>query len=128
MPPPSDAAKRLSEINKPNPLRSLLRIVNDTARQNAETPAPLPMEKSPPLQPNVDFEEVSRLLQMAKTTLQEEHQRMLGLKDKLSKLRGYKDAYIKNQETIEELRADRDMWRRQAVAMSNCLLDPQQPI
>lgn len=63
---------------------------------------------------------MSRLLQLAKKTLQEEHARILSLKDRISKLRGFE------RETIDELRADRDLWRTQAVAMSNWLLTAEQ--
>lgn len=74
--------------------------------------------------PNIDFEEVTRLLQLAKQTLQVERERILGLKERIAKLRGFEAEFFKNKETIEELRADRDMWRTQAVAMSNWLLSP----
>lgn len=120
MPAISNSLNRLAAVTKPSPLRSLLRVVNDNARRASPTvPA-----KIPNVRPNIDFEEVTELLQLAKQTLQVERERILGLKDRVAKLRGFEEAFFKNKETIEELRADRDLWRTQAVAMSNWLLSP----
>jgi hypothetical protein len=120
MPTTSNSLNRLAAVTKPGPLRSLLRVVNDNTQRNS----PALPAKIPNVQPRIDFEEVTRLLLLAKTTLQEERQRILGLKDRIAKLRGFEEAFFKNKETIEELRADRDLWRTQAVAMSNWLLSP----
>jgi hypothetical protein len=103
----------------------LRNILNDNAKRHRALPPAA--HTAPPLatQP-IDFHEISRLLQLAKKTLQEEHQRILNLKGHISKLRGFEEAYFKNRETIDELRADRDLWRTQAVAMSNWLLTGEQ--
>jgi hypothetical protein len=123
MSPAPNPAKQLKAISQPGALRSLRYLVNDNAkRHRALPPAAHPAPPLAPAPPNIDFQEVSRLLQLAKKTLQAEHERILNLKDHISKLRGFEDAYFKNRETIDELRADRDLWRTQAVAMSNWLL------
>jgi len=119
-----DPAKRLAAVRQPTPLRSLLRVVNEGAKRE---PAPL-SAPAPRTAPAVDFAEISRLLQLAKETLQEEHGRLIRMKERIAELRGFEQAYFKNQQEIDELRADRDMWRSQAVAMSNYLLTAEQPL
>lgn len=120
MPTTANSLNRLAAVTKPSPLRSLLRVVNDNARRAS----PMAPANVPNARPNIDFEEVTQLLQLAKQTLQVERERILGLKDRIAKLRGFEAEFFKNKETIEELRADRDLWRTQAVAMSNWLLSP----
>lgn len=120
MPVVSNSLNRLAAVTKPGPLRALLRVVNDNARR-ASPPVPA---RIPNVQPQIDLEEVSQILQLAKKTLQVERERILGVKDRIAKLRGFEEAFFKNKETIEELRADRDLWRTQAVAISNWLLSP----
>lgn len=120
MPTTANSLNRLTAVTKPSPLRSLLRVVNDNARRAS----PMAPASIPNAQPNINFEEVTQLLQLAKQTLQVERERILGLKDRIARLRGFEAEFFKNKETIEELRADRDMWRTQAVAMSNWLLSP----
>lgn len=124
--PASNPAKRLAAVSRPTVLRSLLQVVNDNTKRNRRELLPAVPMKPLTVQPNVDFEEVSRILQLAKQTLQEEHARILSLKERISRLRGFEDAYFKNRETIEELRVDRDQWRKQAIAMSNYLLSAEQ--
>lgn len=105
MPATANSLNRLTAATKPSPLRSLLRVVNDNARRASPAlPANIPH-----MQPNIDFEEVTQLLQLAKQTLQVERERILGLKDRIAKLRSFEAEFFKNKETIEELRADRDM-------------------
>jgi hypothetical protein len=125
MSPAPNSAKQLRAINQPGALRTLRNILNDNARQHRAHP-PAAHPAPPPATRPIDFHEISRLLQLAKKTLQDEHERILQLKDRISKLRGFEDAYFKNRETIDELRADRDLWRTQAVAMSNWLLTSEQ--
>lgn len=120
MPATTNSLNRLTAVTKPSPLRSLLRVVNDNARRAS----PMAPANIPNARPSIDFEEVTQLLQLAKQTLQVERERILGLKERIAKLRGFEAEFFKNKETIEELRADRDMWRTQAVAMSNWLLSP----
>ncbi len=121
MSPISNPAKRLAAVSRPTALRSLLQVVNDNAKQKRR-------DSFTAARPPVDFEEVSRVLQLARKTLQEEQARILGLKERIASLRGFEDAYFKGQETSAELRAERDLWRKQAVAMSNCLLSPEPPL
>lgn len=79
------------------------------------------LSRRPPRPPSI-FREVSRILELARQTLKEEQERILRLKERIVELRRFEEAHLRDRETIEALRADRDMWRRQAVAMSNFLL------
>ncbi|HVT55185.1 MAG TPA: hypothetical protein VHD34_03945 [Xanthobacteraceae bacterium] len=115
MPATPTPAQRLAELRKPSPARSLLRVVGE----------PKAAALKPAIQPNIDFRELARVLLLAKDTLQEEQARILALRERVNELRGFEDAFRRSQDTIDELRADRDQWRRQAVAMSNRLLSEQ---
>ena len=117
MPLTATPLQRLAELQRPSIRRSLLQVVNNGAKE----PRP---ELSPPgpKMPAVDFAEISRILRLAKSTLQEEQARVLRLKERMEKLKDVEAAHLRDQRTIEELRADRDLWRKQAVAMSNFLL------
>jgi hypothetical protein len=115
MPATPTPAQRLAELRKPNAARSLLRVVGE----------PKAAPQKPAVRPNIDFRELARVLLLAKDTLQDEQARILVLRERVNELRGFEDAFRRSQETIEELRADRDQWRRQAVAISNRLLSEQ---
>ncbi len=121
----SRPARRLKAVSRPTALRSLLQVVNDNVKRERRASFPAVPVKPFAVQPNIDFEEVSRVLQLARKTLQEEQARIFDLKERIAKLRGIEDAYFKGQEAIAELRADRDLWRRQAVAMSDRLLSDE---
>jgi hypothetical protein len=121
MVPASTPAQRLAELKRPNIRRALLQVVNSGAKE-ARPELSLPAPKKP----GVDFTEISRILQLAKTTLQEEQARVLRLKERVEKLKTFEEAHFRDRQTIEELRADRDLWRKQAVAMSNFLLAAEQ--
>jgi hypothetical protein len=117
----STPAQRLAELKRPNIRRALLQVVNNGAKEpRAELSPPAPKK------PSVDFSEISRILQLAKTTLQEELARVLRLKERVEKLKTFEEAHFRDRQTIDELRADRDLWRKQAVAMSNFLLATEQ--
>jgi hypothetical protein len=112
--------------NKASTLRSLLHVINNDRDRNkhaAPKPAPRLQPPAPPVgSPDINLEELKRLLILAKQTIREEREKIARLRERMTKLHAFEDAFFRNRDTLEELRADRDLWRQQAVAMSNWLL------
>lgn len=122
MPPALSRSPAFAD-NKASTLRSLLHVINnDRDRNKHAAPKPAPRLQPLPETSDINLEELKRLLILAKQTIREEREKIARLRERMTKLHAFEDAFFRNRDTLEELRADRDLWRQQAVAMSNWLL------
>lgn len=102
-------------------LRSLLHIVSNEHGRQTCSAAPQPSRLKTGAAA-IDFAELKELLMLARQTIGEEREKTAQLEERACKLRAFEDAFFQHHETAEELRADCGLWRRQAIALSGCLL------
>lgn len=90
-------------------MRSLWHVIQNEPEQTAP----------PPDEGTLDFDELRRTLVLVKEAIHAERQRVIELQARVEELEEVEDAYLTEKRDAEELRADRDCWRSQALLVAN---------